>query len=266
MQLALSPQMAPHTSGNKLPVKRTVPMQVLALGFPRTGTASLKIALETLGYVCTNHGFSAFSRTEEINMWIQAIKAKFFGEGTPYGREEWDRLLGDCQAISDMPHILFAEELIAPRGEGCADESKPGELMEVVSCNRIGKPETYPPAKVECLARSSISGGSNTSRKQVFSRITKRVNDTAQFHETVSAGRRSALWKLAPKLAETLLATVFAVITAFNDTKTHVGNPSAPWVRPKLILESAYLGILDERLENQSSADRKGDALSGCTT
>ncbi|KAJ7491509.1 hypothetical protein B0H11DRAFT_2229032 [Mycena galericulata] len=74
---------------------------------------TLNIALETLGYVRTKHGFSAFSRTEEINMWIQAIKAKFIGEGTPYGREEWDRLLGDCQAIADMPHILSAEELIA---------------------------------------------------------------------------------------------------------------------------------------------------------
>ncbi|KAJ7144476.1 hypothetical protein C8R44DRAFT_865394 [Mycena epipterygia] len=39
--------MAPHTSVTKLPTQRTVPMQVLALGFPRTGTASLKIALET---------------------------------------------------------------------------------------------------------------------------------------------------------------------------------------------------------------------------
>ncbi|KAJ7144473.1 P-loop containing nucleoside triphosphate hydrolase protein, partial [Mycena epipterygia] len=93
--------------------QRTVPMQVLALGFPRTGTASIKIALETLGYVRTNHGFDAFADREERNMWTQAIRAKFHGEGTPFGREEWDRLLGDCQAISDVPHILFVEELIA---------------------------------------------------------------------------------------------------------------------------------------------------------
>ncbi|KAJ7485338.1 hypothetical protein FB451DRAFT_1392091 [Mycena latifolia] len=92
--------------------QRTVPMQVLALGFPWTGTNSLKVALETVGYVRTDH-FMAPTSPEKMNMWIEAIKAKFFGEGTPYGRKEWDQLLGDCQAVSDIPGILFAEELIA---------------------------------------------------------------------------------------------------------------------------------------------------------
>ncbi|KAJ6595545.1 P-loop containing nucleoside triphosphate hydrolase protein [Mycena vulgaris] len=93
---------------------RTVPMQVLALGFPRTGTSSLKTALETLGYVRTDHGSAvATSSPEKKDMWIAALKAKIDGDGTPFGREEWDRLLGDCQAVTDVPHILFAEELIA---------------------------------------------------------------------------------------------------------------------------------------------------------
>ncbi|KAJ7485589.1 hypothetical protein FB451DRAFT_1392324 [Mycena latifolia] len=96
------------------PTQRTVPMQVLALGFPRTGTGSLKIALETLGYVRTNHGLAVHSSSPAvIDMWIAAIRAKFHGEGTPFGQEQWDQLLGDCQAITDAPHILFAAELIA---------------------------------------------------------------------------------------------------------------------------------------------------------
>ncbi|KAF7352154.1 hypothetical protein MVEN_01178600 [Mycena venus] len=69
---------------------RTVPMQVLVLGFPPT-----RIALEKLGYNETNHG------------------STFFGKGKPYGRAEWDQLLGHCMAVTDMPHVLFAEELIA---------------------------------------------------------------------------------------------------------------------------------------------------------
>ncbi|KAJ6595785.1 hypothetical protein DFH09DRAFT_1410683 [Mycena vulgaris] len=94
--------------------QRTVPMQVLALGFSCTGTASLKIALETLGYVRTNRGFDVMlsSTVAETDMWIAALKAKFHGEGTPFGAEEWDRLLGSCQAVTDVPHILFVEELI----------------------------------------------------------------------------------------------------------------------------------------------------------
>ncbi|KAJ7686693.1 hypothetical protein B0H17DRAFT_708548 [Mycena rosella] len=103
-----------NTSVGSRPTQRKVPMQVLALGYSRTGTLSLKIALETLGYVRTNHGFAvAFASPATMDMWIEAIKAKFHGEGIPYGRAEWDRLLGDCQAVSDVPHILFVEELIA---------------------------------------------------------------------------------------------------------------------------------------------------------
>ncbi|KAF7352155.1 hypothetical protein MVEN_01178700 [Mycena venus] len=92
---------------------RTVPMQVLVLGFPRTGTSSMRIALEKLGYNETNHGFTVSESPLEMEMWTEAINAKFFGKGKPYGRAEWDQLLGHCMAVTDMPHLLFAEELIA---------------------------------------------------------------------------------------------------------------------------------------------------------
>ena len=46
-------------------------------------------------------------------MWLEAIEAKFDGKGKPYGRAEFDKLLGHCQGVSDIPAILFAEELIA---------------------------------------------------------------------------------------------------------------------------------------------------------
>ena len=45
-------------------------------------------------------------------MWMEALKAKYDGAGKPYGREEFDRLLGHCQAVSDIPAVVFAEELI----------------------------------------------------------------------------------------------------------------------------------------------------------
>ena len=45
-------------------------------------------------------------------MWMEALKAKYDGVGKPYGREEFDRLLGHCQAVSDIPAVVFSEELI----------------------------------------------------------------------------------------------------------------------------------------------------------
>ncbi|KAJ7154064.1 P-loop containing nucleoside triphosphate hydrolase protein [Mycena filopes] len=93
--------------------ERTVPMKVLVLGFCRTGTASMRTALEMLGYKDTHHMHAVLQNPPEVDMWNEAIDAKFLGKGKPYGRAEWDQLLGHCQAVSDVPAILFSEELIA---------------------------------------------------------------------------------------------------------------------------------------------------------
>ncbi|KAJ7159252.1 P-loop containing nucleoside triphosphate hydrolase protein [Mycena crocata] len=93
--------------------KRTVPMKVLVLGFPRTGTSSMLAALELLGYINVHHMTCVFANPPEADMWTEAINAKFFGNGKPYGRAEWDQLLGHCEAVTDAPSVVFAEELVA---------------------------------------------------------------------------------------------------------------------------------------------------------
>ncbi|KAJ6611231.1 hypothetical protein B0H10DRAFT_371491 [Mycena sp. CBHHK59/15] len=91
---------------------RSVPMKVLVLGFCRTGTASMRAALAVLGYGNTHHIGCVMASPSEIDGWTAAIEAKFHGKGKAYGRNEWDRLLGEFQAVADVPGILFAEELI----------------------------------------------------------------------------------------------------------------------------------------------------------
>ncbi|KAJ7206373.1 hypothetical protein GGX14DRAFT_457666, partial [Mycena pura] len=96
--------------------RRQVPLEVLGLGFSRTGTSSLtamRDALEMLGYNVTNHGFRVGPNPNERALWTKAVNAKFYGKGNRYGRMEWDQLLGHCMAVTDVPHILFAEDLIA---------------------------------------------------------------------------------------------------------------------------------------------------------
>ncbi|CAF9918780.1 MAG: hypothetical protein ALECFALPRED_000825 [Alectoria fallacina] len=92
---------------------RKVPMQVLSLGLPRTGTASMQSALQTLGYNDTAHGFDMISHPEIGAPWMEAVQAKFLGHGKPYGRAEFDALLGNCAAVTDMPCACFWEELMA---------------------------------------------------------------------------------------------------------------------------------------------------------
>ncbi|KAI9691512.1 MAG: hypothetical protein M1822_007583 [Bathelium mastoideum] len=69
-------------------------------------------ALEILEIPCW-HGVSAFSRISDCSKWRAALEAKFFNKGQPFSREQWDRLLGDFGAVSDVPAIAFAEDLIA---------------------------------------------------------------------------------------------------------------------------------------------------------
>ncbi|KAF7355897.1 hypothetical protein MVEN_00918600 [Mycena venus] len=104
--------MSPHSKSSTELKTRTVPMRVLVLGFCRTGTSSMRDALRMLGYNDTHHMDSVFRDPSQIGPWTAAIHDKFFGKGKPYGRAEWDSLLGDCQAVTDLPSILFAEDLI----------------------------------------------------------------------------------------------------------------------------------------------------------
>ncbi|KAL8707454.1 MAG: hypothetical protein Q9225_007751 [Loekoesia sp. 1 TL-2023] len=93
--------------------RRIVPMRVLALGLSRTGTDSLRSALRTLGFHDVYHGWSVIlENPADGSMWYEALRAKYDGVGKPYGRPEFDKLLGHCQAVTDIPAATFAEELI----------------------------------------------------------------------------------------------------------------------------------------------------------
>ncbi|ORY62132.1 P-loop containing nucleoside triphosphate hydrolase protein [Pseudomassariella vexata] len=92
---------------------RTVPMKVLLLGVGRTGTASMRAAMQQLGYVDTYHMMScSIENPPDALLWMDALKAKYDGVGKPFEREDWDKLLGNAQAVCDWPACAFAEELI----------------------------------------------------------------------------------------------------------------------------------------------------------
>ncbi|KAL9632420.1 MAG: hypothetical protein Q9164_005333 [Protoblastenia rupestris] len=93
--------------------KREVPMEVLVLGLCRTGTASIRTALEELGYEDTYHMKSASVENPlDCELWMDAVAAKWDGRGS-FRKEDWDGLLGKCMAVTDLPCAAFAPELIA---------------------------------------------------------------------------------------------------------------------------------------------------------
>jgi hypothetical protein len=68
-----------------------------------------------LGHTEVYHGFRQFNNLSECELWIEAFKAKYNpapGQ-KPFGREEFDQLLGHCSAACDTPTNAFGPELIA---------------------------------------------------------------------------------------------------------------------------------------------------------
>ncbi|MBA3424122.1 MAG: sulfotransferase family protein [Rubrobacter sp.] len=78
-------------------------MKVVGAGFGRTGTASLKIALESLGFGPCYHMTQVFEHPEHSHFWVAAWR------GEPV---DWEGVLGDYEAAVDWPACTFYEELL----------------------------------------------------------------------------------------------------------------------------------------------------------
>ena len=79
-------------------------MKVIGAGFGRTGTLSLKTALEELGMVKCYHMFEVFRRPGDSRVWNQALDGKSV---------DWPNFFQGYQAIVDWPGCTFYQELMA---------------------------------------------------------------------------------------------------------------------------------------------------------
>jgi hypothetical protein len=78
-------------------------MEVIGAGFGRTGTTSLKAALERLGFDPCYHMTEVFAHPEHADFWVAAW------HGEPV---DWEGVLGDYEATLDWPACTFYEELM----------------------------------------------------------------------------------------------------------------------------------------------------------
>ncbi|KAK0513940.1 hypothetical protein JMJ35_003662 [Cladonia borealis] len=88
-------------------------MEVLALGMSRTGTYSMYTALQILGLKSMHMAELRFTPPGTHALWLKGLEAKYHGKGKKYGKAELDKLLGEYSAITDIPCIMFTEELLA---------------------------------------------------------------------------------------------------------------------------------------------------------
>jgi hypothetical protein len=114
-------------------------LRVIGAGFGRTGTLSLKAALEQLGLGPAYHMAEVFAHPEHVPFW-QAV-----GEGQ---LAEWDKIFAGYQSAVDWPASAFYRELM----------------------------ETYPDAKVILTVRDPerwYASGTNT----IFPRPERELDD-----------------------------------------------------------------------------------------
>lgn len=79
-------------------------MKVIGAGMGRTGTLSLKVALERLGFAPCYHMLEVFERPDDIPRWAAAAR----GETV-----DWDDLFAGYQATMDWPACTFWRPLMA---------------------------------------------------------------------------------------------------------------------------------------------------------
>ena len=54
-------------------------------------------ALNKLGFNDCYHMLNVLKNPPDAHMWIEAVNAKYYGKGRPFEKDDWDRLLRDCQ-------------------------------------------------------------------------------------------------------------------------------------------------------------------------
>jgi hypothetical protein len=77
-------------------------LMVIGAGLPRTGTTSLKAALERLGFGPCYHMFDLLQHPEHVERWRPVMK----GESA-----EWDRVFDGYRAAVDFPAALYWRQL-----------------------------------------------------------------------------------------------------------------------------------------------------------
>ena len=79
-------------------------LDIIGVGFGRTGTLSLKNALERLGFGPCHHMLGLFERPDEIPLWKRA------GQGESV---DWEQVYAGYRSTVDWPGARFWRELVA---------------------------------------------------------------------------------------------------------------------------------------------------------
>jgi hypothetical protein len=114
-------------------------LKIIGSGLGRTGTASLKAALEQLGFPC-HHMIEVFAHAEQPALWTEAAR----------GNPNWDEIFKNYTAAVDYPGCVFWRELMVKYPDALVLHSTrdPEEWFESTQATIFAPgrgPDTMPP-------------------------------------------------------------------------------------------------------------------------
>jgi hypothetical protein len=77
-------------------------LKVIGAGFGRTGTRSLKEALEIVGFKPCHHMMEVFTHPEQVPFWDRVARREKY---------DWEEVFANYQSACDWPSCTFYEEL-----------------------------------------------------------------------------------------------------------------------------------------------------------
>ena len=129
-------------------------LKVIGAGFGRTGTHSLKLALEQLGFGPCYHMVEVFKNPQAPGWWIDAAD----------GRPDWQKIFAGYSATVDWPGVTFYTELATayPSAKVILTERDPNAWFESTQATIF--PASVPP-------------GADPTFQQMFDKVIRRLFD-----------------------------------------------------------------------------------------
>lgn len=84
-------------------------LQVIGAGFGRTGTLSLKVALEQIGFGPCHHMHEVMSNKDDVPFFTEAASLL---NGNPDKAVDWDAIYSRYNAAVDFPNSCFYKQLV----------------------------------------------------------------------------------------------------------------------------------------------------------
>jgi hypothetical protein len=145
-------------------------VKVIGAGFGRTGTLSLKAALERLGFGPCYHMVELLDHPEHGPLWTAALH----GEAI-----DWEELLGRYESATDWPACTFWRELAGRYPEAkvvltVRDSERWWTSIDstLFAMSRAGElPATQPVAEIGQLVMGAAFDGLTTDREHVIRRF-----------------------------------------------------------------------------------------------